>query len=102
MKEKRINSKKQSEKRDIKGLVCEDSYEVCENTMQISRKSEAEKAEYGISSTQCDNGTPFDCGPSGGAISPYTEVNADSQGVVSEVPRKPEFSPNNENNTWKM
>lgn len=93
MKDKRNNLKKQKEKSDTLGLVCEDSYEVCENTMQISRKSEAVKAEYGISSTQCDNGTPFDCGPSGGAISPYTEVNADSQGVVSEVPRKPEFSP---------
>ncbi|MBQ8545767.1 MAG: hypothetical protein IJ437_02375 [Clostridia bacterium] len=83
---------------DILGLVCEDSYEVCENTMQISRISEAKKAEYGISSTKCDDGTPFDCGPSGGAISPYTEVNADHQGIISEVPRKPEFYPDTENN----
>lgn len=79
---------------DIVGLVCEDSNEVCENTMEISRKSESKKAEYGISSTVCDDGTPFDCGPSGGAISPYTEVNADHQGVISEVPREPEFRPN--------
>lgn len=74
-------------------FTCEDSYEVCENTMQISRKSEAKKAEYGISSTECDDGTPFDCGPSGGAISPFTEVNAENQGVNSEVPRKPSFRP---------
>ena len=79
---------------EILGLVCEDSYEFCENTMHLSRKSESEKAEYGISSTVCDDGTPFDCGPSGGAISPFTEVNAENQGVISEVPRKPEFYPN--------
>ena len=79
---------------DILGLVCEDSYEVCENTMHISRVSEAKKAEYGISSTECDDGTPFDCGPSGGAISPFTEVNAENQGVISEVPRELEFIPN--------
>ncbi len=79
---------------DILGLVCEDSYEVCQNTMQLSRKSESKKAEYGISSTECDDGTPFDCGPSGGAISPFTEVNAENQGVISEVPREIEFRPN--------
>ena len=80
--------------KDAFWLVCEDSNEICENTMEISRKSEAKKAEYGISSTECDDGTPFDCGPSGGAISPFTEVNADHQGVISEVPREPEFRPN--------
>ncbi len=81
---------------EILGLVCEDSYEICENTMQLSRTSESERAEYGISSAQCDDGTPFDCGPSGGAISPYTEVNAENQGVISEVPREQTFRPNDE------
>ena len=76
------------------GLVCEDEYECSENTMEINRLSEEEKAIYGISSTKCKDGTPFDLGPSGGAISPFTEVNADHQGVISEVPRKPEFRPN--------
>ncbi len=80
---------------DILGFVCEDTYEICENTMQISRTSESEHAEYGISSAFCDDGTPFDCGPSGGAISPFTEVNAEGQGVNSEVPRKPRFTPGN-------
>ncbi|MBO5379909.1 MAG: hypothetical protein J6A90_06260 [Clostridia bacterium] len=80
---------------DMLGYVCEDSYEICENTMEISRVSENEKAEYGFSSAFCDDGTPFDCGPSGGAISPFTEVNAENQGVNSEVPRKPHFTPEN-------
>ena len=80
---------------DMLGYVCEDSYEICENTMEISRVSESEKAEYGFSSAFCDDGTPFDCGPSGGAISPFTEVNAENQGVNSEVPRKPHFTPEN-------
>jgi hypothetical protein len=76
-------------------FVSEDDFEVCENTMETSRVSESGKAEYGISSTVCDDGTPFDCGPSGGAISPFTEVNAENQGVISEVPRKPNFRPEN-------
>ena len=80
---------------DMLGYVCEDSYEICENTMEISRVSENGKAEYGFSSAFCDDGTPFDCGPSGGAISPFTEVNAENQGVNSEVPRKPHFTPEN-------
>ena len=80
---------------DMLGYVCEDSYEICENTMEISRVSENEKAEYGFSSAFCDDGTPFDCGLSGGAISPFTEVNAENQGVNSEVPRKPHFRPQN-------
>ncbi len=80
---------------DMLGYVCEDSYEICENTMEISRVSENEKAEYGFSNAFCDDGTPFDCGPSGGAISPFTEVNAENQGVNSEVPRKPHFTPEN-------
>lgn len=79
--------------KDASGYVCEDPYEVCENTMEISRLSEGEKAEYGISSAFCDDGTPFDCGPSGGAISPFTEVNAENQGVNSEVPMKVHFKP---------
>ena len=77
------------------GLVCEDLYEICENTMYLSRISKSNGAEYGISSSVCDDGTPFDCGPSGGANSPFTEVNAENQGVITEVPRKPEFYPEN-------
>ena len=80
---------------DILGYVSDDFYETCENTMETSRVSKSEKAEYGISSAFCDDGTPFDCGPSGGAISPFTEVNAENQGVISEVPRKPNFRPDN-------
>ena len=79
----------------ILGYVCEDPYEICENTMETSRLSEGEKAEYGISSAFCDDGTPFDCGPSGGAISPNTEVNSENQGVISEVPKKHHFTPEN-------
>ena len=78
---------------DMLGFVCEDLYEVCEDTMQTNKASEGQGAEYGISSAFCDDGTPFDCGPSGGAISPFTEVNAENQGVNSEVPRKPRFIP---------
>lgn len=87
-------NKKTRKPKDMMWLVSENQYEVCENTMHISRKSESQKAEYGISSTECDDGTPFDCGPSGGAISPFTEVNAENQGVISEVPRELEFRPN--------
>lgn len=76
------------------GLVCEDEYELSENTMEINRLSKTKKAEYGISTTECEDGTPFDLGPSGGAISPFTEVNAENQGVISEVPRKPKYIPN--------
>lgn len=83
---------KLSEKDEI-GLVCEELYEICENTMHTVKTKEIKKAEYGISSTVCDDGTPFDCGPSGGANSPYTEVNAENQGVISEVPINPEFYP---------
>lgn len=83
---------------DILGYVCEDPYEICENTMETSRLSKGKKAEYGISSAFCDDGTPFDLGPSGGANSPNTEVNAENQGVSSEVPRKPNFMPD-ENQT---
>ena len=81
------------DKKEENVLVYEDLYEICENTMEMSRVSERKKAEYGFSSSVCDDGTPFDCGPSGGAISPFTEVNAESQGVATEVPRKPEFYP---------
>ena len=88
----KIIPKKDSE---ILGLVCEDEYECSENTMEINRLSESKKAEYGISTTECEDGTPFDLGPSGGAISPFTEVNAENQGVISEVPRKPSFRPEN-------
>ena len=76
------------------GLVCEDEYELSENTMEINRLSKTKKAEYGISTTECEDGTPFDLGPSGGAISPFTEVNAENQGVISEVLRKPKYIPN--------
>ena len=78
------------------GLVFDDLYEVCGNTMHITKTKEIRKAEYGISSTVCEDGTPFDCGPSGGSNSPYTEVNAENQGVISEVPIKPEFFPEDE------
>ena len=75
------------------GLVFEDGYEFSENTMEFSEKHKHKKAEYGFSSAYCDDGTPFDYGPSGGSISPYTEVNSENQGVISEVPRKPPFIP---------
>ena len=81
-------------KGDNMGLVCEDLNVICENTIEKSGLTFNKKSEYGISSSKCDNGTPFDFGPSGGAIAPNTEVNAENQGVNSEVPRKPEFTPN--------
>ncbi len=82
----------------IVGLVNEDPDEICQNTMQFSKMSDLQKSEFGMSTTRCNDGTPFDCGPSGGAISPYTEVNAENQGVISEVPREPTFRPNDEIN----
>jgi hypothetical protein len=87
------NKKYLKNNREVLGLVCEDEYESSENTIEFNRLSENKKAEYGISTTKCEDGTPFDLGPSGGAISPFTEVNAENQGVISEVPRKPDFCP---------
>ncbi|MBQ2810489.1 MAG: hypothetical protein IJF11_06310 [Clostridia bacterium] len=79
----------------IIGLVSEDPYELCENTMTSNYKMSLERGELerkraserGFSSSVCQDGTPFDYGASGGATSPNTEVNADHQGVISEVPR---------------
>lgn len=92
----------------IIGLVSEDPYELCENTMTSKSVSDmhprankmkhtpsggAERATatlrtphsaFLISESEAEG---FDFGASGGATSPNTEVNADHQGVISEVPR---------------
>ena len=59
----------------ILGVVSEDSMENCENT--ISNAEPLKRIEQG-----------FFYGASGGATSPNTEVNAENQGVISEVPKK--------------
>ena len=66
-----------------KVFVSEDEYENCENTMEI----EEFNLEYD------ENITLFDFGASGGAASPNTEVNAENQGIRSEIPKKPNFIP---------
>ena len=76
-------------------FVSEDFNLICENTMGINRFTKQHKAEWGISSTECEDGTKFDLGPSGGAGSFNTEVNAENQGIISEVPIAPEFRPKN-------
>ena len=92
---KKYNAKRPICEGNELGLVYEDGYELSENTIEFSEKQDQKKAEYGFSSAYCDDGTPFDHGPSGGSISPFTEVNAENQGIISEVPRKPHFIPNN-------
>jgi len=64
----------------IVGLVSEDPHEICENTIGYSRPHK--------SSSSRPKARGFDFGPSGGATSPNTEVNADGQGIISEIPRK--------------
>ena len=91
---KKDNAKRPIYEGNELGLVYEDGYELSGNTIEFSEKHEQKKAEYGFSSAFCDDGTPFDHGPSGGSISPFTEVNAENQGIISEVPRKPHFIPN--------
>lgn len=71
-------------------FVSEEAYEFYDSDMEIN---ERKKAEYGISSTVCDDGTPFDEGPSGGANSPFTVVNSENQSVINEVPKNPQFYP---------
>ena len=74
-------------------FVSEDLNSICENTMEFNKFTKRQRAEYGISTTECENGIPFDVGPSGGAASPNTEVNAENQGVISEIPKKPNYTP---------
>ena len=66
-----------------KVFVSEDEYENCVNTMEIDEAN----LENG------ENITHYDFGASGGAASPNTEVNAENQGVTSEIPKKPNFTP---------
>ena len=63
-------------------FVSEDEYVNCENTMEID--------EINLIG---GNKALFDFGASGGAISPNTEVNSENQGVTSEIPKKPDFTP---------
>lgn len=58
----------------ILGLSCEDPSAISENTISNALPLRAQ-----------DN---FFYGASGGATSPSTEVNAESQSISSEVPRK--------------
>ena len=97
----------------IAGLVSEDPYEICENTIGYAplyarrtqnndtvkefrqnqtvreqRKGflKASKANFGVHGRSMMTHNFFEA--SGGATSPNTEVNADGQGIASEVPRK--------------
>ena len=75
----------------IAGLVSEDPYEICENTIGYSRSHKALSSLHTPSSSfhlSQNKAKSFDYGASGGATSPNTEVNADGQGIASEVPRK--------------
>ena len=74
----------------IAGLVSENPYEICENTIGYARSHKALSSPHNPSSSfhlSKSKAKDFDYGASGGATSPNTEVNADSQGIVSEVPR---------------
>lgn len=112
-----MNNRKDTNRRDIRnsvglpddngkiaGLVSENPYEICENTIgyapfyarrtqnndtikefrQNQTRRNARATVDGVSRT------PKACffEASGGATSPNTEVNADGQGIASEVPRK--------------
>lgn len=81
----------------IAGLVSEDPYEICENTIGYAplyarrtqnndtvkefRQNQTAREQHGMIKPKF-----FEA--SGGATSPNTEVNADGQGIASEVPRK--------------
>lgn len=121
-----MNSRKDTNRRDIRknaglpddngkiaGLVSENPYEICENTIGYApfyarrtqnndtikefrqnqtvreqRKGvlKASKANFGVHGRSMMKPKFFEA--SGGATSPNTEVNADGQGIASEVPRK--------------
>ena len=107
MKINRFNKSKENRIREIVGLPNEDIFEArcvvqenmpSENTFSyappvkdgykaldaISRLAPADSSQ-----NQTRRISRFDYGASGGASSPNTEVNAESQGIRSEVPKTP-------------
>ncbi len=95
---KRLYKPKEERIRELVGLPNEDIFKArhivredipCENTFSYAPPvKDGYKALDAISRlAPADKNTKFkDYGASGGAVSPNTEVNADNQGVISEVP----------------
>lgn len=93
MKINRFTKSKEDKIRDAVGLPTSDPFPTkgavqenlaCENTMSYAPPVKNGYKQHGLMK---DN--VFDYGASGGASSPNTEVNAENQGVRSEVPSAP-------------
>lgn len=115
---KRYQKSKENKIREIVGLPNEDIFEAkgvvkedmpCENTFSyappvkdgyksldaVSRLAPADTSHSikGFRQNQARRTSRFDYGASGGASSPNTEVNAENQGIQSEIPSFP-LAPN--------